>query len=61
MKDEIEEKINVNVDNATERLNKLNAILLKAKRYDDLEHSTEDKDFQDKLLDEPVPKECNFY
>jgi hypothetical protein len=63
MKDEIDEKINVSVgkavSNNTERLNKLNAILLKAKRYDDLERSTEDKDFQDKLLDELVPKEPN--
>jgi hypothetical protein len=55
MKDEIDEKL----DNATERLNKLNAILLKAKRYDDLERSTKDKDFQNKLLDELVPKEAN--
>jgi hypothetical protein len=59
MKDEIDEKINVNVDSATERLNKLIAILLKAKRYDDLERSTKDKDFQNKLLDELVPKEAN--
>jgi hypothetical protein len=59
MKDEIDEKINVNVDSVTERLNKLNAILLKAKRYDDLERSTKDKDFQNKLLDELVPKEAN--
>jgi hypothetical protein len=42
-----------------ERLNKLNAILLKAKRYDDLERTTKDKDFQDKLLDELVPKVAN--
>jgi hypothetical protein len=59
MKDEIDEKINVNVDNATERLNKLIDILLKAKRYDDLERSTKDKEFQNKLLDELVPKEAN--
>jgi hypothetical protein len=43
----------------TERLNKLNAILLKAKRYDDLERTIEDKDFQDKLLDELVPIVAN--
>jgi hypothetical protein len=41
------------------RINKLTAILLKAKRYDDLERSTEDKDFQDKLLNELVPIEVN--
>jgi hypothetical protein len=59
MKDEIDEKVNVNVDNATERLNKLNAILMDAKRYDDLKRSTKDKNFQNKLLDELVPKVAN--
>jgi hypothetical protein len=63
MKDEIDEKINESVDKAvnnnTERLNKFIDILLKAKRYDDLERSTKDKDFQNKLLDELVPKEAN--
>jgi sugar-specific transcriptional regulator TrmB len=67
MKDEIDEKINESVVKAvdkavgsnTERLNKLNAILIKDKRYDDLERSTEDKDFQNKLLDELVPKVAN--
>jgi hypothetical protein len=63
MKDEIDEKINESVGkavgNVTERLNKLTAILLKDKRYDDLERSTKDKDFQNKLLDELVPKEAN--
>jgi hypothetical protein len=42
-----------------ERINKLNAILIKAKRYDDLKRSTKDKDFQDKLLEELVPIETN--
>jgi hypothetical protein len=59
MKDEIDEKVNVNVDSATERLNKLNAILMDAERYDDLKRSTKDKDFQNKLLDELVPKAAN--
>jgi hypothetical protein len=59
MKDEIDEKVNVNVDSATERLNKLNAILMDAERYDDLKRSTKDKDFQNKLLDELVPKVAN--
>jgi hypothetical protein len=39
----------------TERLNKLNSILLSNNRFDDLKRSTEDKNFQDKLLDELVP------
>jgi hypothetical protein len=47
------------VSNTTERLNKLNALLLKTERYDDLKRSTEDKDFQDKLLEELVPKVVN--
>jgi hypothetical protein len=75
MKDEIEERINEGIGNAvnkavdkavskavsntTERLNKLNALLLKTERYDDLKRSTEDKDFQDKLLEELVPKVVN--
>jgi hypothetical protein len=43
----------------TERLNKLNAILMDTGRYDDLKRSTNDKDFQDKLLDELVPIVAN--
>jgi hypothetical protein len=30
-----------------------------AERYDDLKRSTKDKDFQNKLLDELVPKVAN--
>lgn len=37
---------------ATELINKLNALLIKAKRYDDLERSTVDKEFQKQLLAE---------
>jgi hypothetical protein len=39
-----------------ERLNRLNSILIAGKRYEDLKRSTEDKDFQSKLLDELVPE-----
>jgi hypothetical protein len=42
-----------------ERLNKLIDILMDAGRYDDLKRSTKDKDFQDKLLNELVPKVAN--
>jgi hypothetical protein len=46
-------------DNATVRLNKLISILISNNRIDDLEHSTKDKEFQKKLLDELVPDESN--
>lgn len=39
------------------RINKLNSILLKNKRYDDLQRSTEDHEFQEKLITELLPKE----
>jgi hypothetical protein len=39
-----------------ERLNRLNAILIEQKRYDDLERSTKDKQFQNQLLAELVPE-----
>lgn len=35
-----------------ERVNKLNAILIKAGRYDDLSKSTSDEEFQKKLFEE---------
>jgi hypothetical protein len=38
-----------------ERLNKLNSILLAQNRIDDLKRSTNDEQFQEKLLDELVP------
>lgn len=37
---------------ATERLNKLNDLLLQAERFEDLKRSTKDSDFQQKLLEE---------
>ena len=37
---------------STERINRLNARLLAEKRYDDLERSTKDADYQKKLLEE---------
>ena len=37
-------------------LNLLNSILLKNKRYDDLERSTTDKEFQQQLINELLPK-----
>jgi predicted transposase YdaD len=39
-----------------ERLNRLNAILIEQKRYDDLERSTKDTQFQNQLLAELVPE-----
>lgn len=39
-------------DVSTEDINKLNAYLLSEKRYDDLERSTQDKEFQKELLKE---------
>jgi hypothetical protein len=39
----------------TDRINGLNTILINSNRYEDLKRSTEDKDFQNKLLDELVP------
>lgn len=41
------------------RINKLTAILLKDKRYDDLQRATEDDEFQEKLLHELLPEEAN--
>lgn len=38
------------------KVNKLNAILLKNKRYDDLQRTTEDQEFQKKLIMELLPK-----
>jgi predicted transposase YdaD len=38
------------------RLNRLNAILIEQKRYDDLERSTKDAQFQNQLLEELVPE-----
>ena len=38
------------------RINKLNAILLKNKRYDDLQRATEDPEFQEKLINEFLPR-----
>jgi hypothetical protein len=40
----------------TERLNRLNAILIEQKRYADLERSTKDTQFQNQLLAELVPE-----
>lgn len=39
------------------KINKLNAILLKNKRYDDLKRATEDPEFQEKLIAELLPEE----
>lgn len=51
---EIMERITAN---ERKRINKLNAILLKGKRYDDLQRATEDYEFQEKLLNELLPIE----
>ena len=37
------------------KINKLNAILLKSKRYDDLQRATEDNEFQKNLIKELLP------
>lgn len=42
------------------KINKLNAILLKEKRYDDLERATEDPEFQEKLMEELLPRELMY-
>ena len=39
------------------RINKLNVILLKNKRYDDLQRAAEDPEFQEKLIQELLPRE----
>lgn len=39
------------------KVNKLNAILLKNKRYDDLQRTTEDLEFQEKLMRELLPED----
>ena len=38
-------------------INKLNSILIKANRFDDLERSTEDSDYQEQLIMELLPNE----
>lgn len=40
------------------RINQLNAILIKSKRYDDLERTTYDTDYQEQLLIELVPEKA---
>ena len=52
---EIMEKIN---EETRLRINKLNAILIKSKRYDDLERTTYDTDYQEQLLIELVPEKA---
>ena len=44
-------------DETKTRINQLNAILIKAKRYDDLERSTYDLDYQEQLMMELLPEE----
>lgn len=39
------------------RINNLIIILLKEKRYDDLQHAAEDREFQEQLMNELLPKE----
>jgi hypothetical protein len=52
----VTEKVTKEVtDDVTSRINSLNSILIRSNRLDDLEHSTKDKDFQEKLLKELVP------
>ena len=52
---EIMEKIN---EETILRINQLNAILIKSKRYDDLERTTYDPDYQEQLLIELVPEKA---
>jgi hypothetical protein len=54
--EEVTEKVTKEVtDDVTSRINSLNSILIRSNRLDDLERSTKDKDFQEKLLNELVP------
>ncbi len=53
---EIMERITADERN---RINSLNIILLREKRYDDLERATEDYEFQEKLMNELLPKEAD--
>ena len=45
---------------AKTRINQLNAILIKAKRFDDLERSTHDSDYQEQLMIELLPEMQNI-
>jgi hypothetical protein len=52
----VTEKVTKEVtDDVTSRINSLNSILIRSNRLDDLDRSTKDKDFQEKLLNELVP------
>lgn len=42
-----------------DKIHKLNAILLKNKRYDGLQRTTEDHEFQKELIRELLPKEID--
>ena len=53
---EIMERITADERN---RINSLNIILLRDKRYDDLERAAEDYEFQEKLMNELLPKETD--
>lgn len=54
---EIMERLNRETEQETRlRINQLNAILIKSKRYDDLERTTYDSDYQEQLLIELVPE-----
>ncbi len=43
-------------EEATSRINKLHSILLKNKRYEDLERSTLDPQYQEELMAELLPQ-----
>lgn len=53
---EIMERITADERN---RINSLNIILLRDKRYDDLERAAEDYEFQEKFMNELLPKEAD--
>ena len=56
---EIMERLNRETEQETRlRINQLNAILIKSKRYDDLERTTYDSDYQEQLLIELVPEKA---
>ena len=53
---EIKERLTTEAIN---KINRLTILLLKDKRYDDLERAAQDEEFQKKLMDELLSKEID--
>lgn len=45
------------IEKGADKINKLNQILIDSGRLDDLKRATNDKEFQNKLISELIPKE----